>query len=217
MIKKFNNFSESIEDEDKKFIAVAKQFYMDFTDIMLGNSKVIYNIKLIKIPILKSNKDIKFETVYKINIIVNSFDLLNSDMPVLNEVRDLQSEFIKYYNDGVSNPMALVLNDKIDTKLGFKISTTQYSFSTNEKVLYSEGDESFDNAKRVRYLERVKLALNKFKESYNELGSLWYQDDEYGVDLGLFLDEDFPFNESFDEIGVDQWVDGSIDRIDDTI
>lgn len=196
MITNFKNFNESSSDNDGKMIAVTEQFYIDLSDIFLDLNGFEYNVRLIK---TKAG----LKVFYIINIVVENFEDINSNKSVRDKFNKLKIEFIDYYSE--------------EYNLDVKASLAPYSYSKSQEILFKKGSESFDNIEKTNYLNKVKKALEVFKNSYDELNTLWSEDHNYDLDLNDFLTDDYPFEHSFDEINISDWVDNSISDINDNL
>lgn len=205
MIKDFKSFNENSSNSDEKFKVIVDQFYTDFSDIAYKINGIKYNIRLYKSANVNLN-----ETYYAINIVVNDYGPINRSEYV-DDIMKLMKEFTdSYHKGGEGYP------DK-NTHLIFKFSTSPYNFTKNQELLYKKGDESFDHKEMEKYLNKVKEDLLKFKEAYDNLTSRWHQDSNYGVDLNEFLTDEYPFNISFDELNITDWVESAISNIDSKI
>lgn len=63
----------------------------------------------------------------------------------------------------------------------------------------------YDIVKKDRFVD----ALEQFRDSYYNLLKVWYED-HYEVLNSLDLDDLYPFDKSFDELGIGEWVDSLI-------
>lgn len=205
MIKDFKSFNENSSNSDEKFKVIVDQFYTDFSDIAYKINGIKYNIRLYKSANVNLN-----EIYYAINIVINDYDPINRSEYV-NDIKELMKEFEDAYHKGGEG-----YPDK-NTHLIFKFSTSPYRFSANQELLYKKGDESFDNKEMEKYLNKVKEDLLKFKEAYDNLTGIWHEDHNYDVDLNEFLTNEYPFNISFDELNITDWVESAIRLIDSKI
>lgn len=69
-----------------------------------------------------------------------------------------------------------------------------------------------DNLKKD-YLRLVKNALNDLKNAHLQLEKLWNTDSEFEIDLNDALAEDYPYDLSFNEIPIQEWVNTSFGNI----
>lgn len=199
MIIDFKSFNESSSNVDDKFLAIVDQFYTDFSDIAYRINGLKYNIRLYK-SVVGDNLH------YSINIIINNYDILNGS-GLLDEVRSLLKEFAdSYHKGGTGYP------NKNEHFL-FKFSLSPYSFGSGQKLLYKKGDDSFDKRELEQYLHKLKGALREFKESYDDISKLWSEDHVHDLDLNDILTDEYPFELSFDEININDWVESSITNI----
>jgi hypothetical protein len=202
MIKNFKSFNEDVDNEDQKFIIITEQFYNDFTnDIAYQINDLKYNIKLYKIIRRKDNA-----IFYRINIVINDYEILNrgnkSDV-----IRSLIKEFIDEYNkDGKEYTKDIPYFE-------FKLSTSPYFFSKDQTLLYKKGDDSFDKIELENYLKRLKVKLIDFKNAYDDINELWHDDHNHDIDLNDLLTDEYPFENSFDEVNIGEWIDKSIENI----
>ena len=57
---------------------------------------------------------------------------------------------------------------------------------------------------------KIVNLLQSFKHSYNDLVVAW---DEADAEMAELLSKDYPFQQSFNEIQVDQWVETCIENL----
>ncbi len=213
MIKNFKSFNENSSDvkfikEDDKFIAIAGQFYTDFTDIAIKIQGLKYNIKLYRVDTSNGN------SYYRINIIVNDFDILNKKMDLVEEARSLMNEFREYYNDGYKNTN---YSDIYKIRFDFDYSTAPRFYGKSQKLLFSKGDDSFDKSESEKYLKSLRAKLTDFKNAYDDINSIWYQEHNHNIDINDLLTDEYPFDKSFDEINIANWVEKSIENINSSL
>lgn len=60
--------------------------------------------------------------------------------------------------------------------------------------------------KEIGFLNNVRNALYKLSKAHSDLERLWSNDQLNGVDLNDILTEDYPFDLSFNELPVQEWV-----------
>jgi hypothetical protein len=58
------------------------------------------------------------------------------------------------------------------------------------------------NMTHEQYVAAMRVLLN-YEKAHNEVSAMW-------LDLGMSFEKDYPFQESFDEIKVKDWVHSSI-------
>jgi len=80
--------------------------------------------------------------------------------------------------------------------------------SVNE--FFESGNE---NNSQVEYITGVVEALTAFKKAFNDLSFKWSEDGANNMDMNEFLQKDYPFGTSFDEININSWVENSIGRL----
>lgn len=95
----------------------------------------------------------------------------------------------------------------------FLLSDVEYELA---KYAYGEGYyyEPKYNEEQIKYLREVQDTIRKFNELYDKLNALWTNDPEE-IDMHEFLEEDYPFTASFDELDILGWkdtVEGKIEK-----
>ena len=67
---------------------------------------------------------------------------------------------------------------------------------------------------KIEFVNKVRSALNEYKDAHNKLSELWYEDHQQDIDLNDYLSEDFPFGKSFDDCMVSRWVETAKKNLD---
>lgn len=78
-------------------------------------------------------------------------------------------------------------------------------------------DDDIHRRRKIVALKQMKYALDDFKENWQILVEIFHSHYIDANDYILGTENEFdeyPFNKSFDELNIDSWVDGCIDKID---
>lgn len=65
---------------------------------------------------------------------------------------------------------------------------------------------------KEQYQKELKKAMLDFENSYKKLVDLCYDDNN---DINDYIVEDYPFNCSLDELGIEGWAEMTVEKIDE--